>query len=224
MKQQIIQAIQNFDTSLLSDFLSDNMSYMDVSKSLFIKALENKFNEARELGCFGFDELSFGICGSCNKGCEAISFISQSGFYLDLFIESKNNIDVNDIYVCSKIINSKQHYKKYNLGPHFYEDEKVTFYADPEYKLVGEKYQLMHSEIASFKEDLKREDFMSWYDQYEDLRNLDFIETTLLKLYTKIGDDIKVIDKMLEEEFPSVNFIQSLKEALSVSQKIYYNS
>ena len=224
MKQKIIQAIQNFDILLLDVFLSDDKSYMDVSKSLFMKALENKFNEAREQGCTAFDEVIFGICGSCNKGCEAISFLSESGFYLDLFIESENNIDVNDIYVCYKIIDSKGQYKKYNLGPHFYEDEKVTFYANPEYKLVEQKYRLMHSEIASFKEDVKREDFMSWYDQYEDLRNLDFIETTLLKLYTKIGDEIKVIDKMLEKEFPSVNFLQTLKEALSVSQKKHHNS
>lgn len=213
MKQQIIQAIKNFDIRKLNNLLDDNKSYMDVSKALFLKALENKFSEAKEQGCCFFDEVSFGICGSCNKGCEAITFLSKSGFYLNLFIESKNNIDVDDIYVCSKVIDNKEYEKKYSLEPYFYEDEKVTFYADSKYKYVEEKYKLMLSDIDSFKEDLSFKDFITWYETYNDLRNLDFLETTLLKLYTKINDDVKAINKIIDKE--TENFVKSIKEAVS---------
>ncbi|MDD7913194.1 hypothetical protein [Polaribacter ponticola] len=216
MKQQIIQAIKNFDINKLSIFLDDSKSYMDLYKSIFLKALEDKFNEAKKQGCNGFDKVSYGICCACNKGCEAITFISKSGFYLDLFIESKNNIDVDDIYTCSEIISSNIIEKKYSLEPHFYEDEKVTFYADSKYKFIKEQYKLMLSDINHFKENLSLKDFITWYDKYNDLRNLDFLETTLLKLYTKIYDAITAIDKIIEQQVETEYFVKSIKEAVSI--------
>ena len=213
MKQKVIKSIKNFNINKLNDLLDDNKSYMDVSKALFLKALENKFKEAKEQHCYNFDEVSFGICGSCNKGCEAITFLSKSGFYLDLFIESKNNIDVDNIYICSKVIDNKKYKKKYSLEPYFYEDEKVSFQPDSDYKFFEEKYKLMISDIDSFKEDLSFKDFIIWYDKYNDLKGLDFLETTLLKLYTKINDDVKAINKIIDKE--TENFVKSIKEAVS---------
>ena len=221
MKQQIIQAIKNFNIKKLNVFLDDDKSYMDVSKLLFIKVLGDKFTEAKEQDCHNFDEVSFGICGSCNKGCETITFLSKSGFYLDLFIESKNNIDVDDIYVCSKVIDSKQHEKKYSLEPYFYEDEKVGFQPDSDYKFFETQYKLMIFDIDSFKEDLSFKDFITWYATYNYLRNLDFLETTLLKLYTLIYDDIRAINKIIEQEVEAVDFIKSIKKAVDVQSKVH---
>ena len=68
MKKQIIEAIKNFDTHALKQLLDDTKSYMNVSKAQFIGALETEFEEAKIEGCFAFDDVFFGICGSCNKG------------------------------------------------------------------------------------------------------------------------------------------------------------
>ncbi|TXD46043.1 hypothetical protein [Polaribacter sp. IC073] len=216
MKNEIIEAIKNFDIARLNVLLDDDTSYMDVTKFRFLNRLEKKFNTARKEGCCHFDEIFFGICGDCNKGCEGLTFLSTSGYYLDLLIKSKDEKFVDDIYTCSKIIGSNIIEKKYSLEPHFYEDEKVSFQPYSDYKFVEEQYKLMITDIDSFKEDLSFEDFIAWYETYGDLRNLNFLETTILKLYTKIYDDVNAINKILEKEIETENFVRSIKEAVSV--------
>lgn len=77
---------------------------MNVSKSLFLEKFEKEFESAKEDGYYSFIDVFFGRCGSCNKGCEGVTFCSNSLYYLDLFFEGDDE-SVTDIYVCDKLTN-----------------------------------------------------------------------------------------------------------------------
>ena len=79
---EIIQAIKSFDIASLKELLDDDTPYQDVSKALFLQKLEKKFKQAKSDDCHSFDNVFFGICESCNKGCEGMTFLSNSGYYL----------------------------------------------------------------------------------------------------------------------------------------------
>jgi hypothetical protein len=169
LEQKIIQAIKNFDTALLAELLDDDKSYMDVTKSRFIKKLEERFEIAKAEGCHGFDDVFFGICESCNKGCEGMTFLSESGYYLDLFIECEDGETINDIYVCNKLTNIVDLEKSFDLGFHFYKDEKVTFRRTSDYNLIEEDYKLLVSGLEKINQVIHLDDFIRWYAVFDEL-------------------------------------------------------
>lgn len=91
MQNKLIQAIKTFNTQQLEALLDDKKAYMDVPKDLFLKTLNKKFQFLKNHGIVQFDEVHPGICQKCNKGCEGLTFFSNQGFYLDLFIEMEQN-------------------------------------------------------------------------------------------------------------------------------------
>jgi hypothetical protein len=40
----------------------------------------------------------FGICDSCNQGCDGMTFFTNSVHYPDFFIESKDSETLDDFY------------------------------------------------------------------------------------------------------------------------------
>ncbi|TDN87315.1 hypothetical protein DET49_1124 [Salegentibacter sp. 24] len=186
---QITQAIKNFDIKTLDEILDDDISYMDVTKSLFLKKLKKKFKNARKDGCHFFDDVFFGICGSCNIGCEGVTFLSKSGYYIDLFIESKDDKTVSDICICNKLNNFADLDKKIDLGFSFCKDEKVTFKASTEYTLIEQHLNTMLSDLSDFKIKIFLDDLIEWYDKFNYLRSvidqLGPFECFDYKLYSK---------------------------------------
>jgi hypothetical protein len=170
LEQKIITAIKNFDTALLTHLLDDDKSYMDVTKERFIKKLERQFNTARGSGCQFFDDVFFGICESCNKGCEGITFLSESGYYLDLYIECEDGENVHDIYVCNKLTNVLDLEKTLDLGFSFYRDEKVTFRRTSEYNLIEEDYKLLKSDLEKINDVIHLDDLITWYSRFDELK------------------------------------------------------
>lgn len=214
MKKKIIQAIKDFNIVKLAKLLDDDKSYMDVTKSLFLSKLEEKFIRVKEEGYLAFDEVCSGVCNSCYKDSEGVTFLSKSGFYLDLIIVSKDGNNVIDMYQCHKFTNFINLDKKYPLSIHFYEDEKVNFQPDAAYRFVEEELQVMLSDITEFQENLTYDDFVNWYNSYAHLRNLDFIEITILKLYTQVNDVIQVLNTILEQNSDSKNILNDIKKVL----------
>ncbi|MAM29322.1 MAG: hypothetical protein CMC13_09890 [Flavobacteriaceae bacterium] len=187
-----VQAIKDFDIEALSELLDDDKSYMDVSKSLFLKKLAKNFKTAKEGGCHSFDDVYFGICESCNKGCEGMTFFSESGHYLDLFIESKDDITVDDMYVCNKLTNFIDLEKTNCLNFTFCLDEKVTFRPSSDYILVEKQFQSMANDIKEMQDPIKLNDFANWYDGYSYIKNflgeLGVFECFDYKLYDKANN------------------------------------
>lgn len=68
----IIEAIKSLDFDKLNILLDDNKSYMGVSKSKFLNALQKEAQHYE--GLEKFDSVEIGICNSCNKGCKAYKF------------------------------------------------------------------------------------------------------------------------------------------------------
>ncbi len=202
MKKQIIEAIKNFDTHALKQLLDDTKSYMNVSKAQFIGALESEFEEAKKEGCFAFDDVFFGICESCNKGCEGVTFYSYKGYYLDLYIESRGNNTIEDMYVCHSITNGIELDKKYELRLYFKKDELLTFCPSQEYLLIKEQYSILCAELIRFPDTISLDIFNNWYASFEYLRNfinsLGLFECMDYTLYYEVYNLISEIDKVLE--------------------------
>lgn len=214
MQKSIIQAIRNFDIDALEALLDNEKSYMDVSKSLFISTLQKQYEWAKEEGCHSFDDVFFGICESCNKGCEGMTFLSNSGHYLDIFIESKDDISVDDIYVCNKLTNITDLEKLHDLGFSFDEDEKVLFEPSREYVLIKDQYELFQSELRNLEDGIKLDKFVDWYDGFSYLRNyiddLDPFSGFNYKLFDTISALFWKIDDIVEIKAKSEHALEAL--------------
>lgn len=229
MQERIIQAIKNFDIDTLNELLDGDKPYMDVSKALFLKTLTKKFNNAKEDGCHSFDDVFFGICGSCNKGCEGMTFFSESGHYLDLFIESKDDIAVDDIYVCNKLTNFTNLEKVNSLNFTFCHDEKVTFKPSRDYILVEKQYYSMANDIKEMQDPIKLNDFANWYDGYSYIKNflgkLGVFECFYYKLYDKANSlisDINSIISIKSKTNHAVNGLIAFQVASSEREKLIW--
>ncbi|WP_179315866.1 hypothetical protein [Winogradskyella undariae] len=200
MHTQVIQAIKDFDIKALHQLLDDEKSYMNVPKNKFINSLEKGFRTAKANGCEAFEDVFFGICEYCNKGCEGMTFLSNSGYYLDLFIETKDEIHVDDIYVCDKLTNVIDLNKVHSLGFYYSKDELVKFRPSEDYKLIKAHYQQFISDLKAFKKNVLFDDFIIWFDSFSSLRtSLQDISIYLkfqYKLYNDASGVIADIEKI----------------------------
>jgi hypothetical protein len=202
LEQKIIQAIKKFDTAILAELLDDDKSYMDVTKARFIKKLEERFEIAKAEGCQGFDDVYFGLCESCNKGCEGMTFLSESGYYLDLFIECEDGETINDIYLCNKLTNLIELDKTWDLGFRFYNDEKSAFRPNSEYNFIKTNYDLLLADLNKIKDIIHLDDLITWFSGYDELKqrikNLGPFAGFDYKLYSDARHIIFEIDDVLE--------------------------
>ena len=160
---KITKAIKDFDIASLNELLDDDKSYQDVHKKLFLEKLEKKFEQAKRNDCHSFDDVFFGICESCNKGCEGMTFLSNSGYYLDLFIESKDGETADDIYVCNKLTNFTDLEKSMDLGFSFNKDEYHDFKPTTEYLIIKKEYDELLNQISEIDEPIKVDELKNWY-------------------------------------------------------------
>lgn len=209
MIEKIIYAIKNFDIDSLKELLDDNKSYQDVPKAIFIEKLEKKFNQARRDDCYHFDDVFFGICESCNKGCEGMTFLSNTGYYLDLFIESKDDITVDDIYVCNKLTNFTELDKTMDLGFSFYRDEHLLFEPSIEYSLIKQQYELLKSDLKNIKSPILYNKLLISYSDYN------YLTTTINRLGPFAGFDYKLYGKAssLVSQFDNILKLKAKVEA-----------
>ena len=214
MQNKIIQAIKNFDTKSLYDLLDDDKPYMDVKKAKFIKALNKSFQSAKENGCHSFDDVFFGICGQCNKGCEGMTFFSNTGHFLDLYIESKREESVDDIYVCNKLTNFTDLEKRYDLSFHFCKDEEVKFIPNKEYIRLRDQLNLMKAEFKQLEDKISLDQFGTWYDKFLYLRNhinnLDIFDLFEYKLYVHAEKVISTLDNIINIKLKAQHVFDAL--------------
>ena len=110
-KETIIKAITEMDIDLLDVVLDNDIAYMEVSKSLFIKTLSNKFKRLKKQGVTKFAKISKGTCNKCYKGCNGYTFLTKNNDYLDLLFKEENN-EVVDLFRCSDFKNEGKLIKK----------------------------------------------------------------------------------------------------------------
>lgn len=200
MKEKIIQAIKNFDLESLKELLDDKKSYQDVPKQLFIEKLEMTFNRAKLNECYSFDDVFFGICGSCNKGCEGMTFLSNTGYYLDFFIESDEQI-IKDMYVCNKLTNFTELNKTDDLGFSFYKDDEVLFKPSSSYVFIKEQFNLLESELKNVEGAISIAELSVLYNSYNSLTNEMAKTHPLSPAFYKLYGNVNQLTSSIEEIF-----------------------
>ncbi|SDZ92766.1 hypothetical protein [Bizionia paragorgiae] len=200
MKKQIIEAIKNFDTHALKQLLDDTKSYMNVSKAQFIGALESEFEEAKKEGCFAFDDVFFGICGSCNKGCEGMTFYSNTGYFLDLFIESDSEGDVKDMYICNQLSNFTDLKKSFDLSFHFCKDQEVNFKPSKEYLQIKSLFEDFKIALSRFEDGVPLDKLVACLEDYNYLEkfitDLGPFAWMGVKLYEQVSESVYDIKRV----------------------------
>ncbi len=228
MKSRITQAIKNFDINKLHTLLDDERSYMDVSKSLFLEILGKRFDAAKKEGCDSFDDVFFGICDSCNMGCEGMTFLSNSGYYLDLFMEGDED-SVTDIYVCYKLHNFTNLDKIHDIGPSFCLDEAVLFKPDSEYTIINQQYKSLLEDIPLLGTSIMLDVLVNWYGDYSYIRN--FVAEMVpffafdYKLYMNVFSlisDINNITKIKTREHHAVDALITFQGTTTEREKLIW--
>lgn len=218
MKMNVIQAIKEFNTDALQELLDDSKSYMEVSKKLFLKTLKVKFEEAREGGCNQFDEVYFGVCQSCNKGCEAITFWAETGHYLDLFIESSDEKTVDDIYTCSSIENFIELDKEFDLSFSFHREEHVNFKPTKAYTSIRDTLTQFDREIKLQPNPWPLEECLTFFERYSVLQSymstiglFDVFEYKLYSRLFRLVGDIENLENIVKAQRDAVDEILDLE-------------
>lgn len=228
MKSQIIQAIKTFNIAKLQILLDDDRTYMDVSKSLFLSTLKRRFESAKEDGCTAFDDVFFGVCAECDKGAEAMTFLSNSGYYLDI-IMAENNGSITDIRVCKKIFNFIDLNKENYLGFGFFPDEKVQFIPNHQYSVIRRDYALLLEDIELLKGNIRLGELATLAGEYSPLKNIlrqiGFFRCMGYRLYGDAYDLIRDIDNILEiksRAHHAIDALISFQKAANEREKLIW--
>ena len=131
-----------------------------------------------------------------------MTFLSNSGYYLDLFIESKDSKTVDDIYVCNKLTNFTDLEKSMDLGFSFYKDEYLLFKPSTEYTLIKQQYKLLKKESKDIESPILLDELVDWYSDYDYLSNtidrLSLFAGFDYKLYGNAFDLVSQFDNILK--------------------------
>lgn len=101
-REAVLYYLSKMDTGMLELVLSDNRTYQDAGKEVFLEKLNKSLSEFRENGDSTL-RIVKGECHNdqCHKGCAGYAFIGNcSGFHLDLIVEEANH-EILDMYYCS---------------------------------------------------------------------------------------------------------------------------
>ncbi|GGG51870.1 hypothetical protein [Bizionia arctica] len=226
-KQQIIQAIKNFDIQKLEQLLDDNRSYMDVTKELFLKNLKQQFDYKKEYQIFSFKEIIPGTCQTCHKGCIAYTFKTEDNCVLNLFFEETNG-EVTDIYLCNNLKHDKKIKPKYSMYFFFYEDEKVNFTPSIEFLIKKQKIEDALTDFKNFNgKTVLIEDIHYWGQKHrellESLSVLPFmLDYKQFKPFQDFSLDIKNVIELVEKHEFAKQAISELNTVENEKELVYW--
>lgn len=104
----LLHFIQKMDIEMLDLILSNDYTYQDLHKSVFIRKLGYAFDEFMEAGNTYLNKYE-GLCDAkiCNYKCPGFTFIgNKTNHFFDLIIDIKVGV-VCDIYECTILKNEK---------------------------------------------------------------------------------------------------------------------
>ncbi len=174
-KDLILKYISEMDSEMLSMVLSDERTYQEATKTVFLEKLEELFVEFRENGETQLTTYN-GTCGSedcTNRGCTGYSFVGEaSKESIDLIFDESEDI-VKDIYNCNFMLSEygdrdKCHSKSLHVAP----DEEATFNPTPDYLYKIQLCQKAINEISSTDITyLTKDDYIYWLEKYKGLKD-----------------------------------------------------
>ncbi|EGV43615.1 hypothetical protein BZARG_2637 [Bizionia argentinensis JUB59] len=226
-KQQIISAIKEMNIEKLERLLDDNRSYMDVTKQLFLKTLKQQFDHKKENKIFSFDKIIPGICNTCNKGCAALTFITDDNCALNLFFE-ENDDRVTDIYLCNDLKHEEKITPRYAMYFEFYEDEKVNFTPSIEFLIKKQKIEYALSDFEKFNnKTILIEDIEYWGTKHRELlesfSTIPFMnDYKQFELFQEFSTDIKQVLALIEKHEFAKQAISEFKTIESEKELVYW--
>jgi hypothetical protein len=169
----IIKFISEMDSEMLSEVLSNDITYQDANKEVIVDKLSDAFNKFRKENDSYLTPFA-GVCNSkecTNAGCKGYSFVgNKSGATLDLIIEEKNG-EVNDIYHCHGMVSNHQpgEYDK-QINIYVSRDEKADFVPTAEYLFKGQLVDKAVEDIYSYGNIcFSKSDVVYLVEKYKDL-------------------------------------------------------
>lgn len=211
-KDLFVEAVCQFNLSLIEVLLDDNKTYHDVPKEIFLQKMKILFEVFKSVECM--DEYlvaSQGVCDSCNcpnKGCNGFRFKgNHSNHFIDLIIEEIDG-DIKDIYVCYEFNSDDKSFDKDDgtlLSLSIKEDETVNFVITPEFLANKQWVEKAEAEFKLFETELCTYEMLkNWHDKYAFLYNdlggnIVFDSHTSITLFLKKYDDIKEIISFYEK-------------------------
>ncbi len=106
--QAVLYFIQKMDIEMVDLILSNDYTYQDFHKSVFIRKIGYAFDEFMEAGNTHLNKYE-GLCDAkiCNYKCTGYTFIgNKTNHFFDLIIDIKDGV-VCDIYECTILKNEK---------------------------------------------------------------------------------------------------------------------
>ncbi|TXD81399.1 hypothetical protein ESY86_17965 [Subsaximicrobium wynnwilliamsii] len=133
---------------------------------------------------------------------------------MDLYIESKDGILVEDIYVCYQLTNVIDLEKLHDLGFSICLDEELAFRPSTEYLMVKAQYELLGFELEHFKTPIKFDKLFNWYDGFRYLRNffdgLDPFSSLDYKLFDDASRLLGKLDRIVSIKTITENALEAL--------------
>jgi len=127
--------LSRMDVEMLDLVLSDQNTYSDLNKSLFLEKLSDIFEAFKAAGDTRL-ELYLGECANCHKHCRGYTLLGNtSANYLDLLVAQEAG-EVKDIFYCSDLINYREIDKNTGYTLSFDFEETAEYAEDPDYALL----------------------------------------------------------------------------------------
>lgn len=169
----IIKFISEMDSDMLSEVLSNDITYQEAHKEVFVEKLNgafNKFKKENDTNLIPFP----GVCASkecTNNGCKGYSFVGNiSGATLNLIMVEKNGA-VHDIYHCHVMVTDhlpSEYDKQINI--YVSRDEKADFVPTTEYLFKGQLADKAVEDIYSYGNIcFSKSDIVYLVEKYKDL-------------------------------------------------------
>lgn len=173
-KETIVKAIEELDMESLKLILDENLTYQDATKEVFLKKLNDIFNEFKKNNdtlqsysgrcgskdCSNFDKNGMLFCGS------------NSGKHFNLIIEDDENENVKDLYYCNVFkcnFEDKANKKGKSLEILVYEDEKANFKPSSHYNYINSTSLKAISDLNDFRDKtISKNEITDWLQEYSD--------------------------------------------------------
>ncbi|MBZ9787592.1 hypothetical protein LB456_09005 [Psychroflexus sp. CAK57W] len=161
--KQVLQAIKNIDFNTLDEILDDDMSYMEVSKNLFLDTLKKELQGQIDDGFTGFDKIVENNNGS-------YMFYTKGYPYLSLYFEIKDDETLDICLNHNDVAMSEEEYYG-NIYFFFYEEDKINFDHGVNHYVNKQKAEkaVADFKILSEKPHIYMEDIDYWRLKYEDI-------------------------------------------------------
>lgn len=218
-RSQITQDIKALDIELLDVLLDDDRTYMEVSKTQFLDKLKEKFEIMKEAGHHSFDDVFFGVCQGCQKGCEGMTFLSDAGYYIEILIKEEKGAVV-DVRICYDVVNFVPLEKTIDLRFEFPIDDCVNFVSHERYRRIEQECKTIIEEASLLASPIKLEDYVAWYTRFywfrDTISSMDWMEIMDFRLYANaflLLEDIKSVAAVKTKELEAIDILIDYHEA-----------